>query len=633
MDSVKVILDDNINISGDRAKLIRVGGVQTTYNNPQNNGSILGGQILFNNILLPSLANSVISRNMRIRYRVQVSCNGQTFLSGAGQLRLTNPNVVANSRIFPVDPPTMLATYALGALRAFPLSSCTDTATLTINSVPTSLYLRQVLPAILRTVPKSYLEREASECPSMLDNGPVLSPDDITTNEDQPSFLQSSQPLSNALNCPYATSRASFMPVSYVYGGAGGLDVAIYEVCEPIFVAPLSLYDDKTFLANVNSLSYQVNYSLLNDMFAYYQIYPNGFKVSLIDNSAKFEYTIITLDPRVVAIPRVVSYDYSVPQFYQTNLQPLAYNPYTSPVGVQNTGLVYSQSLRLSYMPSLIYIYVHLPINIRALSIGSNSASQTDCNLALGTASGIPSGFVVGAGLIYNTDQTNIINIELNNRQGLLSGASIKDLFRIACSNGYCYSYNQWLMNPIVIINPIKDLGLDLSASDIYPNQNGNVTLSVSGIFNTWNFVSSAMMFSYNPGGIDTAFRELELAVVCLQDGICEISPDTTIYNSNALSSQEVKASIETAASGGSLESDFVPSSVAKTSGGSLSSMFGSAPSVISGIAKGLGSVIEDPLFKMALKGAQSLGGGVSGGKVRRARKDKKDGGFLFGLL
>ncbi len=632
MDSVKVILDDNINISGDRAKLIRVGGLQTTYNNPQNNGSILGGQILFNNILLPSLSNSVISRNMRIRYQVRASSDGQAFVGvdGAGSLRLTNPNLVLQANFTGTGP---VQSFPRGALRPFPLSACTDTATLTINSTPMSLSLRQVLPAILRTIPKEYLEKQASECPSQLDPGSIITPDDFNGNPAFPFYLQSSQPLSSVMNCPYGTSRASFTPVSYVLGGAGGQDVAIYEVCEPIFVPPLSLYDDKAFLANVQTLSYQINYSLLNDMFCYTYVYPSGFNVSLVDNSARFEYTTITLDSQVVAIPRVVSYDYSVPQFYQKNLNDFLQN-YRAPV-VQNTGPVYSDSLRLSYMPSLIYVYAGLPVSRRsflAAQISITTPSFTDCNLALGIASGIPLGYIPAGdpGLVYNTDQTNIISIQLNNRQNLLAGASIKDLFRIACSNGYSYSYNQWLNNPIIIINPVKDLGLDISSSDIYPNQNGNVTLSIQAQFNTWNYVSSYAQYYTTSNSGPTA---AQLTIVCLQDGICEISPDTTIYNSGCLSSQEVKASIETAASGGNLETDFVPSSVSKTNGGSLSSMFGSAPSVISGIAKGLGSVIDDPLFKMALKGAQSLGGGVSGGKVRRARKDKKDGGFLFGLL
>jgi hypothetical protein len=123
--------------------------------------------------------------------------------------------------------------------------------------------------------------------------------------------------------------------------------------------------------------------------------------------------------------------------------------------------------------------------------------------------------------------------------------------------------------------------------------------------------------------------------VVCVQEGIAELSPDTLVINTGALSASEVKQSIEEASSGGDLDTAFVPSSVAKAGGGSLASMFGAAPSVISGIAKGVGSVINDPLFKMALSRAQGLGGGVSaggysgggvsaggvsGGRVRRRR-------------
>ena len=606
MDSVKVILDENINVGSDRAKLLRVNGTQITYNNPQNNGSIVGGQILFSNITLPSLANSVISRNMRIRYRVTVTATTTTGVMANASAPYTVPKVT---------------------FRPFPLSTCTDTAILTVNNVPVAVSLRQVMPAILRTIPKKYLEKEASECPTQLDNSAVLINDAAGVGG---SYAISSQPSSSMINCPNQTSRGSFLPISSV--SAGGTTVYTFELCEPIFVPPLSLYDDKTFLANVNTLSYQANYSLLNDMCVVAvdnglfagtgtaPVYPAVFSVALVDNSARLEYSVISLDSRVVAIPRVVSYDYALPQFFPTPISAFA-NP-LSAIAIQSTGLIQSQSLRLSYMPGLIYVYAQVPVNTRAAAAAATAAAYSDTFLALGTASGTAGTPLVNT-MIYNTDQTNVVSIQLNNRQGLLSGASIKDLYRIACSNGYSYPYSQWLVNPIVIINPTKDLGLDLSSSDIYPNQNGNVTLSIQVGFNTWNYSTATNQFATAAPGWAT-LQTTNLMVVCVQEGICELSPDTLVINTGALSATEVKMAIEDASKAESAETAFVPSSVEKAGGGALSDLYGNTRSVISGVAKGVGSVIDDPLFRMALKRAETLGGGamtagaVTGGRVRR---------------
>ena len=95
MDGIKVILADQINLSADRAKILRVSGTQISYQNQTANGSVAGGSILFSNLALPSLANSCISRNMRVSYRVAVS-------APAGTLNLYNPNETLVASTTPV---------------------------------------------------------------------------------------------------------------------------------------------------------------------------------------------------------------------------------------------------------------------------------------------------------------------------------------------------------------------------------------------------------------------------------------------------------------------------------------------------------------------------------------------------
>lgn len=588
-DSTSVVLNQQVNIGADRRKLLYVSGTQKTYQNPANNGSILGGQILFSNVALPSLANSCISRNMRVRYRVQITATGSLGMINYSE-ELGGSNI------------------GYQALRPFPLSACTDTAILTINNVPVALNLRQALPSIMRTIPKEYLQKQASECPSMLDTASLLVVDTVVNV-----LSPSNQPLSSMFNCVDSQTRGSFAPV---FAGSDYLSYT-YEVCEPIFVAPLSLHDDQTFLFNVNTLSYQINYSLLNDMCVRGQIfgggtspYPAGYTVSLVDNSARLEYEVISVDSRLVSVPRVVSYPYALPQWFPTPIPAFA-NP-LSAAAIQNTGTVQSQSLRLSYMPSLIYVYASVPVNTRAAAAVAGQPAYPDCNLALGSASGTTG--AAGAAL-YNTDQTNVLSIQLNNRQGLAQGASIKDLFRMAVRNGYPYSYNTWLQNPIMIINPVSDLGIDISQSDIYADQNGNVTLQLQCSFNTWNYSTNSYLISAAATAGWATLQTTQLSVVCVQSGICEISPDTMVINTGPISATEAKVAISQAAEGN--EESYVPSAVAKGAG--LPELFGNAKNVISSVAKGIGSVVDDPLFRAALDKAKTLkGGSESAGRLRK---------------
>jgi hypothetical protein len=617
-DSVKVVLNSQINIGADRKKLLYVSGTMKTFNNPSANGSITGGQILFSNVALPSLSNSLISRNMRVRYQIQ-------FVATAGsQIQINNPNL-------PNQPGGTYPNHSRAALRPFPLSTCSDTCILTINNVPIAVSLRQVMPAITKTIPKDYLEKQASECPSMLDNLPCLICDSTTNFVGQIYNTQtsSSQPLSAAVNSTYQCSRAGFQPISYVT--AGTTTTITYEVCEPVFVSPLSLYDEGEFLANVNTFSLQYNYSLLQDAFVYggvYQntvdggpdAYPPGYSVNLVPDSARLEYELISLDTRIVAVPRVVSYPYSSPQFYPKQVATL-----TAPISniVQNIVQAQTDTLRLSFMPSLVYVYAHLPVPTRAVNSVATAQSFSDCNLSLGTANALTYNPAGGNNLVYDQNQTGVISVTLNNRQGLLQGASIKDLYRVAVRRGYQYSYQYWLNNPVIIFSPVEDLGVDLSQSDIYASMNGNVTLQIAASFNTFNYVAQAVQLyggaaaaalgvatqwaKLGPAATALATFPIELMTVCIQSGVAEISPDTCVLNTGPISAMEVKQALGMASKG--TEDAYLPSHLTKVTpqGGGFSDLFGDAKNIVSSVAKGIGAVQSDPLFQKALKMAQSL--------------------------
>jgi len=494
-DPLKVILGDEINVSEDRVKNLYLGATQVSYKSIPVSGTIQGGSIFFNSVGVPDLANSVISRNMRIRYRVVVT-------AGPNQLGMFNPNVVAQET-------TGLGSSSLpyAAFRPFPLSTVTNCLTVSINGSSTSVRLRDVMSGITRTIPRDYLEKEATQCPSQLDNGWILVSDNQlglnSTVGSATNFITSSQPLSSCYNCPKATSRASFVPISYTVGTDTPYvpDRAEYEISEPIFCSPMTLDYNQTWLGNVNMLSVMYQYSNLGDMVVYGQSvagtvsglnpYPVGYSVSLVENSAKLCFAIASVDTRIVSIPKIINYPFSNPQLYSTRLKPFI--PPMSMTPVQNTGNVSSQVIRLSYMPSLIYIYAQIPPDVRAqysrqALLGESHYSYPDVFYSLGSSNNLE----------YDASQTNVLSVRLNNRDGLMAGSSIGDLYKMSVSNGYDSSFTDWLASPIIIINPVKDLGIDFS-QDVYPDMLGITTLSVQCSFNTYNMVSRTLQTLYQP--------------------------------------------------------------------------------------------------------------------------------------
>ena len=96
----------------------------------------------------------------------------------------------------------------------------------------------------------------------------------------------------------------------------------------------------------------------------------------------------------------------------------------------------------------------------------------------------------------------------------------------------------------------------------------------------------------------------IQLQILAVQDGIFQVSPDSCVIDTGALSATEVKVGLEDASAAESLETAFVPASVEKLGHGGKLGLFGAPRSVVSGVARGMG-------------GAMS-GGAVSGGRARK---------------
>jgi len=534
MSETKVLLTRPVNISQNYAKTIRVGGTLQSYQVINQTGSSTGSQILFQNLALPSLGNSVISKNMRVRYVVQLTANA-------------DPPVFNPLNPLTDAPPQMV-------FRQFPLSSITDTLTVSINNVSSTINLRNVLPGYARTIDKFYLMSKASEAPSQCDDNSILSGDAL--------MAAGGAPLSNQVFSTYYNgshvNRGSFEPIGY----DAGTHTFTYEICEPVMCSPLALDDTSPYLANCNTLNIQYNYSNLTDMVltAGQGALPAGFAVAI--TNAFIEYDVISLDNRIVSIPRVYMTPYFNTQYFNKTDASGLINTNSNPQPITFT----SDSIRLSSMPELLIIFAGPSQSSRSAHPGQ----LADAFLQWGDSG--------AAGI-------GAVNLSLNNRQGLLQSCSTKELYRISVKNGYCYSYTTWLKcgGPIVL-SPVSDLGLDISAGDVLPGMAGNVILQVTTRHNNSNWYFAGLQQAVGTNINNVQFQQ---TIVCVYKGVAEISPDSMALNLGILSASEVNMALSKApASGESIPENLVDA----YEGGHL---FGQKAPLLGSVARGAGAVVS----------------------------------------
>ena len=553
---LQLVLDNRINVSADATKMVTISGVQNNFFELNPDGTGYSSNIIFQNVITPSLSNTLVSRNMRLRYTVQA--------------------------VATANPPVLNPAGALGAggaqcvLRCYPLQSVCQNISLVLNGATTTLNSQQVISALQRTIDPVYRKRQATEQPSMPDNTACLGADALGT------ALTSNQVMSSYYNSD-GTTRASFFPTYW----DNASHTVQWEVSENIMVSPLTIFDEENFLANINTLSLNFSFSNLNDMFVFSgaQAVPAGFTTTIVNPHLELTYIQVAND--IVSIPRMVSYPYSNVVYFSKSMTPLAHTNVA-----QNFPTVQSDTLRFQSMPSLIYIFMRPAISSRTSAIGTGS--QADAFFALGNQ------LVTTAG---GQIQPNV-SISCGNRTGLLTSASAKTLYRMSVRNGYKGTYADWQYGSgsLLILDPVQDLGINLQGGDILPGESGSVNFQFTGAFTSANFASATAAV----GGADIAGLPVELMIVPVYSGIVSLTPDNCVFNIGELSEAEVNALLRTAPKDGTMISSEAVNPTIK--GGDL---WTRTKSILGSTAKGIGAVIDNPLFKQALGAAQGLGGAL----------------------
>lgn len=501
-----VLIDNRINTSKTYTDLVPYSGLQVNQFEVNADGNSFPSQIYFNNIVTPGgLSNTLVGRNMRIRYDVTI--------------------VTASNLGAPIGLPQVpygANTPITAALRSMPLMSVSETVQIQLNGSSTSCNPRQFLSATQRFIKKEYLCHEGLEAPVMADNRTLLLADPVSYAG---AVLQpvSGQPLSRAGNSSGDT-RASFLPKSYV--NAANVSTWVFEVSEPLLISPLTLNSQDVFLGNLDTFSCQINYSSLLDMVVSSVAYDA--LTSVVITNPRLQLCYITIDQHIKSIPQTLKYNYQNTVYFPKT------QAWTPGAGTNGVCTMNSDLVRLQTMPQMIYVFARNPIQTRA---GQTAA---DCFYSIGNASG-------NAG----------ISVQIGTRTGLLASESAKTCFRTAVSNGYNSTYQDYRYGSgsILALCPSKDLGL--SASEVPGLVSGNVNFQIQVSFNADNFAYA--------GNIAAVPANVELMIVVVYQGDMTVHKGLpALFNLGTLTPSDVDRIFKT---GSQINSEAVQSTFAKGAG------------------------------------------------------------------
>jgi hypothetical protein len=538
----KLFLDNRINVSDMTTSVVRISGQQINYFRIQPDGSNFPSQIVFNNIITPSLSNTLVGKNIRLRYQVAVTG------AGTNDVALPKPAGAVNA---PID----------GVLRAYPLQSIANSITLTINGSSSVVSQRQILSALERCDKKSLREGTESEAPTQPDNLACLVPD-------------ATGRLSQQVLSPYqnsdGTTRGSF--TAYSWSGTATNEY-YFDVCESLLISPLSAEPNEVALPNINTLSLQINYNTLLDMLVFGSVGGSqavygvaGLTVTI--SNPVLELTYFSVANSIVQIPRM----------YETDYTNLVYFPKTQANLASNAlGQVTAQSdtLRFTSTPALIYIFLRPQMQLR------DSAQPAGACLA---------DFFFPLGVTPPATTGNVLpnfNITFGNRSGLLSSMSTQQAFKMSVRNGFQGGWREWLnAGCVLIINPALDLGLDLAQGDTISGSTGSVNFQYQATYNNANVlyanaIAGSPVATYGGNPIPT-----ELVIVVAYAGKCVLTADNCVFTTGFLSEAEVDALLKTAPKTGEMVSDEVLKPSIQGAG-----LFSKAKSVLGHVARGVGAI------------------------------------------
>jgi hypothetical protein len=381
--------DPRIDINEKREFVILQGGQRVTYK-PVISTSFSNSSAQFS--APPPSPGIIVDRKIEIRYPVTVTINATGNAATAGQ-------------------PTIQSGF--DAFRAYPISSVTNTLTVTINNNASSINMADVIQPLLRyNTCRDTREYEYSTTPHMMDQYQTYEAG-VGTNRN---------PLAGYNDTYYEVARGGFPYTGLVnpnlQNGVATEAVINAELTEQLFLSPLLFgMGENSGFVGVQTMDFNFTYiSNLARMWSHANIAGrtiNSITVNLGQPTLLFNYVT---PKELQAIPKSVVYPYYDVQRYPTDAN--------APIASGASTTLNSANIQLQSIPKRMYIF----------------ARRRNADLYNG----------VGAANLTDTFfEINSININWNNNAGLLSSASQQDLYRMSVSNGCNMSWEQWSGGPV----------------------------------------------------------------------------------------------------------------------------------------------------------------------------------------
>lgn len=413
---------------GNERSWVVVKGAQTVTYYPYPSTSFSSNQ--FNFICNPPSSSTVLDRAVFIEVPYTI-----TFSQNAGNIQAFN-----------------LLQPGRDAFRAFPISSITNTLTVTINGFPTNIELSEVIHALSRYhTPLALKNGWMSAQPSFEDNYQLYSDADGATNNPLGGYLDTAGLAEigrGAYPMTVTTNNAETAVITGILREQVFLPPFLWDGCQ---AGGLSNLTSLTFnwILN-NNLARMWSHSDVTDLAGVSTIGAMDIQFSQPSMFLGF------LSPRLSQpIPPRITYPYFQISRYTTQFQN------TISPGSAGPAPYKSNIIQLDSIPRKLYCYMKQ----------SNSVIYNSLRNQIST----PDVFL----------QINSINITWNNNQGVLSGASPMNLYDFSVQNGYNKSWTEFngitqrlngvvgqntqvigLEGGIVCIELSKDIGLHDNESE-----------------------------------------------------------------------------------------------------------------------------------------------------------------------
>ena len=504
-----LVLSNKVNVSDQYTQVVELCGTQAQIYEYSPDGGVGPSSIQWNSVVpISSLGNTLMSKNMKIRYQVAVS------VAPAAADPITH--------VFPATTSaTNDADGVNSGFRAFPLQSVCNTIQLSINNSSTTWNARQTLDGLQRLLDKKALMSRAGESPCRPD-------DKYNLYDDADGF---GQVLNTSVKTQGGYSRNSITARSYV--PAVGLIPAVYtyEITEDLVIPGINtLFDNEVMYGNINNLALILSFTSLKDMVveaALYggtSTYNDTLTVSVLDPYLVLEYQQI--DPKLVSIPKQITYPYENIQYFPKDITSMPANMKANvdTDALANTAyMAVSDTIRLSSLPKRIGFYLRRKMNDR-------SVTASDSAFTLQNAKGC-------------------VQIDLGARSGLLAQASRDQIWRHSVMAGsnqtrddFCFGSGSFTW-----INPVEAFGVNPDGGDLLVGESGSLNLRINAQYTLQN-VRASLNGAANTSYLPTA-ASYEFIVCVIYEGQMVITPDMVLYNTGILSSAEVSKLVNTGSS------------------------------------------------------------------------------------